>query len=151
MAGVRRRSRAVLKYLVPFYVLAIVVQVFLAGEGIFGAKGSPTDDDLSPTLDAHRGLGYILAEPGAIVLLLLALLAWMPDRRTRWLTILLPLDLWIQLPLTLTRWSGAFHPLNAFLILGLLGYLSLAFWRPEVLPRRPTVASGREPLPPSHP
>lgn len=34
MTGLRRGARAVLKYLIPLYVLAVVVQVFLAGEGI---------------------------------------------------------------------------------------------------------------------
>jgi hypothetical protein len=128
MPRVRRGARAVLKYLIPFYVLAVVVQVFLAGEGIFGAKGSPTDEDASTTLNAHRDFGYLIAEPGAILLLVVALLAWLPDKRTRWLTIALPFVIWIQLPLTLSRWSGAFHPLNAFVILGLLLYLTRALW-----------------------
>jgi hypothetical protein len=140
MAAVRRGARAVLKYLIGLYVLAVVVQVFLAGEGIFGATGSPTDDDLSPTLNAHRDFGWLIAEPGAILLLVVALLAWLPDKKIRWLTIALPFVIWIQLPLTLSRWSGAFHPLNAFLILGLLLYLSRALWRSPPVER--TVEAG---------
>ncbi|HXH97842.1 MAG TPA: hypothetical protein VNH40_11585, partial [Gaiellaceae bacterium] len=111
---------------------------------IFGAKGSPTDEHASPTLNAHRDFGYMIAEPGAIVLLVVALLAWLPSRRIRWLTIALPFVIWIQWPLTLSRWSGAFHPLNAFVILGLLAYLSHALW--STSPR--TSGSGKSTSPP---
>ena len=64
MAGVRRGARAVLRYYVPLFALAMVVQIFLAGEGIFGIKKGPELDD-QKTLDAHRGLGFILTYPGA--------------------------------------------------------------------------------------
>ena len=129
MPAARRTSRAILRYFVPLYALAVVVQIFLAGEGIFGAEGSPTNDDMSATLNAHRDFGYVLAEPGAFLLLVVALFAWLPNKRERWLSVALPFVLWIQLPLTLSRWSGAFHPLNAFVILGLLGFLSRALWQ----------------------
>jgi hypothetical protein len=36
MGGVRRGARSVLKWFSALYVVAIIVQVFLAGEGIFG-------------------------------------------------------------------------------------------------------------------
>ncbi|HEV8250241.1 MAG TPA: hypothetical protein VGQ15_09740 [Gaiellaceae bacterium] len=131
MAGVRRGARAVLKYFLALYVVAVIVQIFLAGEGIFGADGSPTDDDQSPTLDAHRGLGWIMTEPVAFLLLVTALLAWLPNKRDRTLSIVLPFILWIQLLLPSGgRWVAAFHPLNAILILGLLGYLTRRLWRP---------------------
>ena len=38
MAGVRRGARAVLKYFAPLIFVLIVVQILLAGEGIFGIK-----------------------------------------------------------------------------------------------------------------
>ena len=37
MAGVRRVARSILRYVVPLYVFLIVLQVYFAGEGIFGA------------------------------------------------------------------------------------------------------------------
>ena len=135
MAAVRRGARAVLKYFIPFYVIAVIVQVFLAGEGIFGADGSPTEDDQSTTLDPHRGLGWFLTMPIAALLLIVALLAWLPNKRNRILSIALPFILFVQLILgDAGRWGGAFHPLNAILILGILGYLSRELWRPAAEP-----------------
>jgi len=51
MAGVRRVSRSILRYFVPLYGVLLIVQVFLAGEGIFGArdKGQLIED--TKTLD----------------------------------------------------------------------------------------------------
>jgi hypothetical protein len=31
----------VLRYYVPLFVVAVIVQIFLAGEGIFGTKAGP--------------------------------------------------------------------------------------------------------------
>ena len=132
MAGVRRGARAVLKYFIALYVVAVIIQIFLAGEGIFGADGSPTDDDQSTTLDPHRGLGWFLTMPIAALLL-------MPNKRNRILSIALPFILFVQLILgDAGRWGGAFHPLNAILILGILGYLANQLWRhPAVEPVTP--------------
>ena len=132
MAGVRRGARAVLKYFIALYIVGVVVQIFLAGEGIFGADGSPTDDDESKTLDPHRLLGWIMTEPLALLLLITALLAWLPNKRDRTLSIVLPFILFVQLILpSAGRWVAAFHPLNAILILGILGFLARQLWRPQ--------------------
>lgn len=129
MNSVRRGARAVLRYYVPLYVLAVIVQIFLAGEGIFGIKAGPSLDD-QKTLDAHRGLGFILTEPAAFILLVLALLAWYEDRRLRVVSIVLPFLIFLQAVLANAgRWGGAFHPLNAFLVLGLLGWMTHRLWR----------------------
>ena len=129
MQGVRRGARAVLKWFAPLVFVAIVVQILLAGEGIFGIKKGPKLDD-QKTLDPHRALGFLLTEPLAFVLLVAALLAWFPDRRLRRISIALPFLIFLQAPLAWGgRWSGAFHPLNAFLVLGLLGWLSGQLWR----------------------
>jgi hypothetical protein len=128
VAGVRRGAVAVLRYYVPLFIVAVIVQIFLAGEGIFGIKGGPELDD-QKTLDPHRALGYILAEPAALILLILALLAWFPDRKMRWISIALPFLIFLQDPLSWGgRWSGAFHPLNAILVLALLGWLARRLW-----------------------
>lgn len=127
----RQGARAVMRYFVPLYVAAIVVQIFLAGEGIFGIKQGVKLDD-QKTLDAHRGLGFILADPGAVLLLILALLAWYDDKRIRWMTIVLPFLLVLQGVLGAgNRWAGAFHPLLAFVILGGLGILTYRLWREQ--------------------
>ncbi|HXY85638.1 MAG TPA: DUF6220 domain-containing protein [Gaiellaceae bacterium] len=129
MGALRRGARAVLRYYIPLYVLAVIVQIFLAGEGIFGIKAGPKLDD-QKTLDPHRAFGFILADFGSIILLILALLAWYDDRRLRWVSIALPFLLFIQGILGgAGRWAGAFHPLNAFLILALLGWMTHVLWR----------------------
>jgi hypothetical protein len=58
------------------------------------------------------------------------LLVWLPDRRLRRISIALPFLIFLQAPLAWGgRWTGAFHPLNAFLVLGLLGWFSGQLWR----------------------
>ena len=124
MDGVRRGARAVMKWFAPLIFVAIVVQILLAGEGIFGIKKGPELDD-QKTLDPHRALGFILTEPVALLFLIVALLAWHPDLRVRRVSLLLPFLTFAQAPLSWGgRWSGMFHPLNAFLLLGLYGWLS---------------------------
>ena len=129
MAGVRNGARVVLRYFAPLYVVAIIVQVFLAGEGIFGIKAGPKLDD-QHTLNAHRDFGFIIAEPGAFLLLIVALLAWHPDKRVRIVSIALPFLLFIQAILGgAGRWGGAFHPLVAFILLAAFGWLSRRLWQ----------------------
>jgi len=124
MAGVRRGARTVLKWFAPLVFVLIVVQILLAGEGIFGIKHVSKLDD-AKTLDPHRALGFIITEPVALLFLIVALLAWLPDKRLRRLSIFLPFLTFAQAPLAWGgRWSGMFHPLNAFLLLGLYGWLS---------------------------
>jgi hypothetical protein len=119
-----------MRYFAPLIFLTIIVQIFLAGEGIFGIKHLKNDIGDAKTLDPHRALGFILTEPVALLFLIVALLAWLPQRRLRWLSLILPFELFAQAPLAWGgRWSGAFHPLNAFLLLGLFGYLSRRLWQ----------------------
>ena len=134
MTGVRRVARSILRYFVPLYGLLLIVQVFLAGEGIFGARDGDQTIENAKSLDLHRGLGFFLTMPGALLLLIVALLAWLPDKRQRTVSIILPFLLFVQMILAgLGRWVAAFHPLNAFLMLGLLGYLTMALWRHEAV------------------
>ena len=124
MQGVRRGARAVMKWFAPLIFLAIIAQILLAGEGIFGIKKGPKLGD-QKTLDPHRALGFILTEPVAILFLIVALLAWHPDVKVRRISLLLPFLTFAQAPLAWGgRWSGMFHPLNAFLLLALYGWLS---------------------------
>ena len=118
-----------LRFYVPLLFLLVIVQIFLAGEGIFGIKKGPELDD-QKTLDPHRVLGFFLTEPLALLLLIVALLAWLPERKLRRTSIALPFLIFLQAPLSWGgRWSGAFHPVNAFLVLGLLGWFSGQLWR----------------------
>jgi hypothetical protein len=147
MAGVRRGARSVLKWFSALYVVLIVVQVYLAGEGIFGLNNIKHSDDCdkagahcianSKTLDAHRALGFFLTFPGAILFLICALLAWFPNTRIRTVSIVVPILTFVQMILpAFGRWGGALHPVNAILILGLYGWLfyQLRQPQPEVAP-----------------
>jgi len=134
MTGVRRVARSILRYFVPLYGFLLIVQVFLAGEGIFGARDSDQTIENAKSLDLHRGLGFFLTMPGALLLLIVALLAWLPDKRQRTISLILPFLLFAQMIIAgAGRWVAAFHPLNAFLMLGLFGYLTVAFWRHETV------------------
>jgi len=129
MAGVRRVTRSILRYVYPLYVLAVILQVYFAGEGIFGAREADQTIEDANTLNLHRDFGWIITEPIALLLLIVTLLAWLPNVRLRIISIVTPFVLWIQLILPSGgRWVAAFHPVNALLILGLLGYLTWAFW-----------------------
>ncbi len=153
MSGVRRVARSVLKWFSAVYVIAIIVQVFLAGEGIFGMKNIESSEECnkagasciadSKTLDPHRALGFFLTMPGALLFLIVALLAWYPDRRVRIVSIVVPILTFVQIVLPgLGRWGGAFHPLNAILVLALFGWLTHRLWRHQpdtAVPIPPTV------------
>ena len=129
MAGVRRGATAVMRFFAPLFFIAIVVQIFLAGEGVFGIKRIQELED-AKTLDPHRGLGFILTEPVAILFLIVALLAWHPDRKIRRVSILLPFLTFAQEPLAWGgRWTGGLHPVNAVLLLVLFGWLTHRLWR----------------------
>ena len=78
----------------------------------------------SKTLDAHRALGFFLTFPGAILFLIVALVAWHPNTRIRTISIVVPILTFIQMILPGTgRWGAALHPVNAILILGMYGWL----------------------------
>jgi hypothetical protein len=146
----RRRATSVLKWFSGLYVVLIVIQVYLAGEGIFGLNVIKNSDDCdkkgadlvaahcvgnSKTLDAHRALGFFLTFFGAILFLIVALLAWHANKRIRTISIVAPILTFVQMILPGTgRWGGALHPVNAFLILGMYLWLFLTLRKatPEV-------------------
>jgi hypothetical protein len=137
----RRGATAVLKWFSLLYVMLIVIQVYLAGEGIFGLNVIKHSDDCdkkgadltghlcvgnTKTLDAHRALGFFLTLPGAVLFLICALIAWVPDKRIRIISIVAPILTFVQMILPgLGRWGGAFHPVNAFVFLGMYIWLFL--------------------------
>jgi hypothetical protein len=142
MAGVRRVTRSILRYVYPLYVIAIILQVYFAGEGIFGAGDSSIED--AHSLNLHRDFGWFISQPIALLLLIVTLLAWLPNTRLRVLSILAPILLFVQSILPEAgRWVAALHPANAFVILGMFGYLSWSFWRGEAL--APAVAAEEAP------
>jgi len=113
MSGLRRVLRTVLMWFSALYVVAIVIAVFLAGEGIFRLKNIVNGDDCSKkgvnvaatdcvgnsnALDAHRALGTLLVF-FSIVFLVLALIAWLPDKPARIVSIVVPILTFLQIVL----------------------------------------------------
>ena len=149
----RRGGRSVMKWFAALYVVAIVVQVFLAGAGIFGLNNIKHADDCdknpaicaggSGTLDPHRALGFFLTMPGALLFLIVALIAWHPNMRIRVISIVLPFLAFFQMILAgLPRWLAALHPVNAMLLLGVFGWLAYTLRQEQ-----PQEAVGVAPVP----
>jgi Family of unknown function (DUF6220) len=130
MAGVRRVTRSILRYVFPLYLIAILLQVYFAGEGIFGDRDKEVVIGEHDSLELHRGFGWIISQPIALLVLILALLAWFPDKRVRWLSIAAPILLIVQslLP-SAGRWVAALHPVNAFVLVFIFGWLSWTLWK----------------------
>jgi hypothetical protein len=122
-----------LKYVTTLFFLGVIVQFFLVGYGLFAMKhGGDTTIDNAKSLDAHRNFGFILSDFGAILLLLLTLLAWPKPRRMLLRWILLAVLAFVQSILATVgfkHWGvGMFHPVNALLLAGLSGRLAYYAW-----------------------
>jgi hypothetical protein len=129
--AIRRGAWVLLKYVTTLFFVGVIVQFFLVGYGLFDMKHGATIDN-AKSLDAHRGLGFILSDFGAILLLLLALLAWPKPRKLLGLWILLAVLAFVQSILATVgyhHWGvGMFHPVNALILLGLSGRLAHYAW-----------------------
>jgi hypothetical protein len=126
-------------YLVVLWLslLAVVIQFFLAGLGIFEET----------SFDAHETLGFILHIPVAGILLILALIGVRPLANLV-LAIVYSILLFLQ-PFWVdpfgddTRWVAALHVLLPAFILG-IGFALSARLRPVVWgPRSPVIAPPR--------
>jgi predicted transporter len=156
VSGLRRGAGLVLKWFAALYVVAIIVAIFLAGEGIFRLKNVVNSDDCSKkgvnvaatdcvgnsnTLDAHRALGTILVF-FSILFLIVALIAWLPDKTARIVSIVAPILTFLQVVLAaIGGWVGGLHPVNAFLVLVLYGWLFHRLRKGEPAPVTPATAS----------
>jgi predicted transporter len=155
VSGLRRGARVVVIWFSAVYVLAIIVVIFLAGEGIFRLKNVVNSDDCSKkgvnvaatdcvgnsnTLDAHRALGTFLVL-FSILFLIVALIAWLPDKPARIVSIVVPILTFLQIILAaIGGWVGGLHPLNAFLVLALYGWLFHRLRRAQPAAALPTSA-----------
>lgn len=123
-------ARAIYVGLVWIYLAAIVVQVFLAGVGLFGAAR-----DFEP----HRSLGWIL-HLGPVLLLVVAAAARV-GARTIWWNVALVLTVGVQPFLPGLRNSqpllAAVHPVLALVIFWITLTMGLRAWR---LVRQPAPA-----------
>ena len=130
MESVRSGAGTVLRYLTPLYALAVLLQIFFAGSGIFGLEEGDVVKEEGNALDLHRDFGWIISNPVALLVLLIALLWWPRNKRWLGLYVLLFVLMIVQSFLPEGgRWIAALHPVFAVVLLGLLGYLSYAWWR----------------------
>ena len=139
MSSIRQGAAWIYRILIALFAIAVVVEIFLAGLGIFrampGEDESVSHETIEHKFDAHAALGDFLAG-GAILLLILILIAW-TGRRSIGATFALAVLTFVQGILGGTGDSapvaGAFHAINAFLILGLSLFLTLRAWRGKLL------------------
>lgn len=123
--GWRRGADNAYIYLITFFVLGVLAQVFLAGVGAFGDHASKIEK--ASSFDPHRTWGDIL-QIFAVVLLILAVIA--RESRRTWVTtlVLLVLVAGVQGPLAgggeHSKWVGGLHALDGMIILGLSGWLT---------------------------
>lgn len=115
-------ARYVYLGLVGLYLAGILVQVFLAGTGLFGAA-----KDFEP----HIGLGWILHL--VPVLLLIAAAVGRVGRQLLWWTTALLLVQFIQPILPSLRadlpWAAALHPVLALIVFWLALTIGLKAWQ----------------------
>ena len=127
--------------------LAVVVQIGFAGYGAFNAAEKIEDNDsiskkaFEDGWDPHTGFGYIVFL-GAVLLLILALVSRLGRRGVLW-ALAVPLLVALQIVLAWIGESvgqlGFLHPINAFVILGVLGSLTGRLWRARTGAPVPTV------------
>ena len=131
MSAVRNGAWVALRYVTALFFVGVIVQFFLVGYGLFDMKHGATIDN-AKSLDPHRGFGFLLSDIGAILILLLALLAWPPAKLlVRWIVLaVLAFVQGILAGVGFNHWViGMFHPVNALILLGLSGYLAHHAWK----------------------
>jgi hypothetical protein len=110
----RRVGRVVHISVTYVFLLCVVLQPFLIGLWLFGAVA---------TSDLHTSVGYLLLIPGCPLLLLAALVSWLP-RREMLLTGAVILDTFVQVSLPSFRTDlpavAALHPVNFLLLVVML-------------------------------
>jgi hypothetical protein len=128
--------RAVYRWAMAIFFLALILQIFLAGLGIFGgveeiAAGGLDEEAWDDEIGAHAGFGHLLWLV-SILLFLISLGARLGRNRVL-LTLALPVLLFVQIVLAAAGEDapviGALHPVNALVILALVGYLAWGSWR----------------------
>jgi hypothetical protein len=139
MNAVRRGAAWIYRVLISLFAAAVVVQIFLAGLGIFDAipdeDASVTSDTWEDKIEPHAAMGWFLFL-GSLLLLILILIAW-TGLRSIGAQFGLTLLTFIQQILGAVGQDapgvGAFHPLNGILILALALFLAWRAWRGNLL------------------
>jgi Family of unknown function (DUF6220) len=115
-SGVRRAARTGYRWLLLAFLLAVAVQIFLAGLGTFSFD---TGRQATGAFSAHQGLGYALG--AASILILVLALAARPGRLALWLAAAMAVQAFLLQSLLdgladNTVAFGGLHALDGFLI-----------------------------------
>ena len=156
MNRVRQGTVWIYRILITLFAAAVVVEVFLAGLGIFrampGEDESVSHETIEDKFDAHAALGDFLGG-GSLLLLIVILIAWTGPRSigaTFGLAVLTVVQGILGGAGEDAPIAGAFHAVNAFLVLGLALFLALRAWRGNLL-IPPSQLRGTAPPPPPAP
>jgi hypothetical protein len=139
MNSLRKGAAWVYRILVTLFAVAVVVEFFLVGLGVFRAMPGDEQAVSHPTFDAqfdaHAGLGWSLS--GVSLLLLIAILVAWTGPRSIGATFALAVLTLVQPSLASAGEdapvAGALHALNALAILGLSAFLAVRAWRGNLL------------------
>lgn len=126
LTGLRRAAFIGYRWLLLVFLLLGLVQIFLAGLGIFDLDGQELGAPGETAFDPHRTLGFAMGGV-ALIILVLALIA-RPDVRTVILAaVLFLLAFLLQSILAAlgedTPFFGGLHALDGIVILGIAGFL----------------------------
>lgn len=128
--GARRAADTAYGYLMAFFVLGVLFQVYLAGVGVFGINARKVAN--ASSFNPHRAWGSVLMIL-SIVLLILALAAWHSVRTVLASFLLALLVVVAQIGLAAlgdrNKWFGGAHALDGMVILLLSLGLAVAAWR----------------------
>jgi hypothetical protein len=128
MATVGKRAWDVYRVVIALIALACVVQIYLAGRGVFGIHGDASLGDQS-SFDPHRVLGNVIGI-GAIALFVLALVLW-DMQLVVWTLVLAVLAEAVQHVTTSpgNAWIAGLHALSGLGVFVISGWLAHRAWR----------------------
>ena len=130
LTGYRRKVDTVYAYLSALFFAGVLVQVFLAGVGVFGINALKVAN--ASSFNAHRAWGFILMLT-SLVLLIVALAAWQSARTMISAFVLALLTVIAQNVLAAlgdsNKWFGGLHALDGMLILLLSLWIAMLGWR----------------------
>jgi hypothetical protein len=141
MEGIRGTTWQIYRVLITLLVAACVVQIFLAGRGVFGIRPGAGDLGDQSSLDAHRTFAAVI-ELGAVLVFVCALILW--NKRLIGLTLVLVLLAAVFQYATADDnhpWVGGFHPVGGVAIFVISAYLAHSVWAGA--DKAPPAAAGR--------
>jgi hypothetical protein len=139
MNPARQGAAWIYRILITLFAVAVVVEFFLAGLGIFGAmpgeEESLSHETVEDKFNVHADLGGFLIG-GSLLLLIVILVAWTGPRSigaTFGLAVLTVVQRFLGVAGEDAPVAGAFHAINALLILALSLFLASWAWRGNLL------------------